>query len=804
MDYKPLEMEEKWIRSWQESDLYKTKKDPNKPKFYVLEMFPYPSGKLHMGHVRNYSLGDAYARFLRMKGFNVFYPMGYDSLGLPAENAAKQHHIHPEDWTLEKVEQMKEQQVRLGFSYDWDRQVVTCKEEYYRWNQWIFLQLWKKGLAYKKKAPVNWCESCKTVLANEQVQDGQCWRCHSEVQSKELAQWFFKITEYAEELLADIKTLTGWPEKVRIMQENWIGKSVGAKITFPIVDSEETMTVFTTRPDTVYGITYLVVAPEYPCVTEWVAGTPYEKETLAYIQKAKQKSKADRTDDTKTKEGVFTGKYFVSPFTGETHPIWVSDYVLMDYGTGAVMAVPAHDTRDFQFAKTYQLPIKTVILPADQADANASLSEAFTQSGVMIHSGKFNGLTNESFKAKIVEYIEEKGIGERSVHFRLRDWLLSRQRYWGTPIPIVYCEVCGVTGVPEAQLPIKLPKNVEFNWEGNPLDGVPDFVNCPCPSCGGPAKRETDTMDTFVDSSWYFMRYVSPKEDQWPINKEEAAYWLPVDQYIGGVEHAVLHLLYSRFFTKALRDLGLISLDEPFLQLLTQGMVIKDGAKMSKSLGNTVDPGQIIDVYGADTARLFILFGAPPERDLDWSDTGVEGAFRFLGRVFRLCTAQESHPLAAGKEVDLIRMTHKTVKAVTDDIGRFSYNTAISRLMEFVNFMYSHGATSEAINILTLLLAPFAPFASEEIWFILGNKESVHLQAWPTFDPALLVEDTVTIVVQVNGKVRDKFQLPRDTDRAQVESQCLVLEKVAKHIQGAQIRQVIYVPNKLVNIVVGA
>lgn len=801
MDYKPLEFEEKWIKNWQDRKLYQMDMTLDKPKYYVLEMFPYPSGKLHMGHVRNYSLGDTLARFLRMKGYNVLYPMGYDSLGLPAENAAKKHQVHPEEWTLARIAEMRLQQQRLGFSYDWDRETITCLPQYYRWNQWLFLKLFEKGLAYKKKAPVNWCGTCNTVLANEQVEAGKCWRCKQLVEPKELAQWFFKITDYAETLLADLAKLEGWPEKVRLMQQNWIGKSIGVELDFKVVDSPEVLRVFTTRPDTVYGITYMVMAPEHPKVLEWVKGTQYEKAVLDFIERVKRESKIDRTDDTKEKEGVFIGKYFVNPFTGMQHPIWISDYVLMDYGTGVVMAVPAHDARDFAFAKSHQLPIKVVITPQEKVLDPNQMTEAFEETGVMINSQEYNGLKSDDFKIAISDVIETRKLGKKTVNYKLRDWLLSRQRYWGTPIPIIYCDSCGMVSVPDDQLPVLLPRDVKFTWHGNPLDTADSFVNTPCPKCKKSARRETDTMDTFVDSSWYFMRYCSPKETTRPFDSEIVNEWLPVDQYIGGVEHAVLHLLYSRFFCKALRDLGLVNFDEPFKRLMTQGMVIKDGAKMSKSIGNTVDPGQIIDKYGADTARLFILFGAPPERDLDWSDTGVEGAFRFLGRVFRLCTDLAAYPLKEGPSAALIRQVHKTIKSVSEDIERFSYNTAISRLMELVNFMYLNGATKEAAETLTLLLAPFAPFISEELWQFYGKKDSIHTMIWPSYDPKLVLDEEVTIVIQINGKVRDRLTVGRGTDQKAVEAFAVQAENVKKYLENTAIVKMIYVPNKLLNIV---
>lgn len=806
MEYKPLEIEDKWIKTWQHSDVYNTGTDVDKDSMYVLEMFPYPSGKLHMGHVRNYSLGDVCARYHRMNGRNVLYPMGYDSLGLPAENAAKKHDTHPETWTLARIEEMKAQQTRLGLSYDWSREVVTCLPDYYRWSQWIFIQMLKKGLAYKRKAPVNWCDDCATVLANEQVEDGKCWRCKQPVILKDLEQWFFKITDYADELLSDIDKLEDWPDRVRTMQRNWIGKSNGVEIDFKVEDEDAPIRVYTTRPDTVFGITYMVLAPEHPSVLDWVTGTEYEADVLAFMEKTRQKSTMERSADG-AKDGVFTGKYFTSPFTGEKHPIWISDYVLMGYGTGAVMAVPAHDSRDFDFASEHGLEIKPVIGVGEiPASAGMTLEEAFTEAGVMLAQDieawnpDWTGMNSTDFKTVVADLVSKNSWGNSTVNFRLRDWLVSRQRYWGTPIPIVYCEDCGPVSVPEDQLPVELPKNVSFKGTGNPLDSVDSFVNTSCPNCAKPAKRETDTMDTFVDSSWYFLRYCSPQCDTAPFNKEDAAQWMPVGQYIGGVEHAVLHLLYARFFTKVLRDLGLVNVDEPFARLLTQGMVIKDGAKMSKSLGNTIDPGLIIDQYGADTARLFILFGAPVERDLDWSDEGVEGSFRFLRRAFKLATERADYPV---KDAGLLEQTrHKAVKGVSEDIERFQYNTAISKLMEFVNHMYKNGTDNESVKVLAQLLAPFAPFMAEELWQELGGTGSVHVSAWPEFDPSKTVDESVTIAVQVNGKVRDKFDVPRDSSQEEVEAIAAKSEKISAHTDGKTTVKVIYVPNKILNIVV--
>ena len=621
----------KWQKLWEDKRVFKVKESAGKNKYYVLEMFPYPTGYLHMGHVRNYSIGDAFARYKRMCGFNVLYPMGYDAFGLPAENAAIKQNADPKEWTKRNIDGQKNQQKMLGLSYDWDREIVTCDEKYYKWNQWIFLKFFEKGLAYKKKAFVNWCPRCETVLANEQVHDGKCWRCSSEVEQKELEQWFFRITKYADELLEDLKKLEHWPKRVKAMQENWIGRSYGVTLVFDVVDEDgkkiDTIETFTTRVDTVYGITYLVLAAEHPKVIEWTKGTKYEKAVKEFIAKVKKQSIIERTAEGKEKNGVFIGKYFINPFTGEKCPLWVADYVLYEYGTGAVMAVPAHDQRDFEFAKKYNLPIKVVITPSAWELNAEKMTRAYVEDGIMVNSGEFNGMSNRDAMEDIADFAEKKGFGRRTVNYKLKDWLISRQRYWGTPIPVVYCSKCGIVPVDESELPVLLPGDVKFSGSGNPLETSESFKKCKCPKCGGSANRETDTMDTFVDSSWYFMRYCSPNYEELPFDKESVNYWMPVDQYIGGIEHACMHLIYARFFTKALRDLGLISFDEPFMRLLTQGMVTKDGAKMSKSLGNVVDPTNIIEKYGPDTARLFILFAASPEKELEWSDQGVQGCY---------------------------------------------------------------------------------------------------------------------------------------------------------------------------------
>ncbi|MFH1238597.1 MAG: leucine--tRNA ligase, partial [bacterium] len=625
-DFKALER--KWQEYWEKNQLFKTREDKNKEKYYVLEMFPYPSGKLHMGHARNYVIGDTYARFLRMNGYNILYPMGYDALGLPAENAAIKNDVNPADWTEKCINTMIEQQRKLGLSYDWSRLVITCRPEYYHWNQWIFLKFYQKGLAYKKKAPINWCPKCKTVLANEQVIQGKCWRCDSKVEVKDLEQWFFKITAYAEELLNDLGKLEGWPERVKIMQKNWIGRSVGTMVNFPLKDSRDSLSIFTTRPDTLYGVKFMTFAPEHPKVQELISGTKYEKEVQKFINRVVIEDKFSRADEDKEKEGVFIGRYAVNPLTGEEIPIYVANFVLMEYGTGAIMAVPAHDQRDFEFAKKYNIPIKVVINPPGEELPVGQMKQAYVEAGIMTDSAQFSGMNSSEAIEKITEYLEQKSWGKKTVQYKLRDWLISRQRYWGTPIPIIYCDKCGMVGVPEDELPVKLPKDVKFTGRGNPLATSETFVNCKCPKCKGKARRETDTMDTFVDSSWYFARYCDPQNNRTPFAKDKVNYWMPVDQYIGGIEHAILHLLYARFFTRALRDLGLYEIDEPFQRLLCQGMVIKDGAKMSKSKGNVVSVDDMVNKYGADTARLFILFASPPERDLEWSDEGVEGAWR--------------------------------------------------------------------------------------------------------------------------------------------------------------------------------
>jgi len=824
MNYSFKEIEEKWQRHWEETQAFKIAEDDRRPKFYALEMFPYPSGNLHMGHVRNYSIGDVVARFKTMNGYNVLHPMGWDSFGLPAENAAIKHGIHPNEWTWSNIENMRAQLKRLGISYDWNREVATCHPDYYKWTQWMFLQLYKNGLAYKKKSYVNWCPSCATVLANEQVVNGACERCKSIVAKKDLEQWFFKITDYAQRLLDDIDKLKGWPEKVKTMQVNWIGRSEGAEVRFKIDGTDQTLTVFTTRPDTIFGVSYMVMAPEHPLAKELIKGLPQEQECLEFIYKMQFLNEITRTSNETGKEGVFTGRYVVNPLNNEKIPLYLANYVLLDYGTGVVMGVPAHDQRDFEFARKYNLPVVVVIQPEGQNLDGATMTEAFPAEGIMVNSGKFNGMNNKEALKKIIEEIEAQNIGVRKVNFRLRDWLISRQRYWGAPIPIIYCDDCGAVPVPEEDLPVLLPTDVKFTGVGeSPLAGAESFVNAPCPKCGKMGRRETDTMDTFVCSSWYFLRYCDPCNDKEPFSRETVDYWMAVDQYIGGVEHAILHLLYARFFTKVLHDLGYVSVEEPFENLLTQGMVLKDGAKMSKSLGNVVSPEEIVNKYGADTARLFILFAAPPEKDLEWSDQAVEGAYRFLNRVWRITDEFADIIKNAGMidkgslsshDKDLRYVLHNTIKRVTDDIGeRFNFNTAISAIMELVNSLYQYkektpkesynaGLLKEAIDNLIILLAPFVPHITEELWGRIGNQGSVHKQKWPEYDPEALVKGFVEIVVQLNGKVKDKIEIPTGLDKAQAEKAAMESDRIKQLLEGKQVVKVIVVPEKLVNIVV--
>lgn len=820
--YNFTEIEKKWQDVWEKEDAFKTVEDYDKEKYYVLEMFPYPSGKLHMGHVRNYSIGDVIARFKRLKGYNVLHPMGWDSFGLPAENAAIKNDIHPAIWTDSNIAEMHRQLQGLGFSYDWDREVATCKEEYYKWMQWIFIQFYNKGLAYKKDNPVNWCPSCQTVLANEQVVDGCCERCHTPVTKKRLSQWYLKITDYADRLLKDLDKMPGWPEKVKLMQKNWIGRSTGAEVTFEIENFEKKLQIYTTRPDTLFGVTYMVLAPEHPYVPELTDGTEYEAAVKAYQEECQHKSEIERTSLTKEKTGVFTGCYGINPVNGKKVPIFISDYVMMDYGTGAIMAVPAHDQRDFEFAKKFDLDIIPVVDTQNpEIDIN-NLTEAFVAEGTMINSGKYTGMNNKEAIEEITKDLEADGLGKAQVNYKLRDWLISRQRYWGCPIPMVYCEECGWVPEKEENLPVKLPTDVEFTGKGDsPLKTSKTFGETTCPCCGKKAVREFDTMDTFVDSSWYFLRYCDARNSEKPFDKKKADYWMNVDQYIGGVEHAILHLLYARFFQMVMHDLGLVDAEEPFDNLLTQGMVIKDGAKMSKSLGNIVSPEEIQAKYGADTARLFILFAAPPEKELDWSDAGVEGSYRFLNRVYRLVQeyvneirgdfrGSETITIQNADDKALNFQLNATVKKVTEDAGgRFSFNTAISSIMELVNALYKYKQgevnvplMNDAIEKLILILNPFVPHITEELWNDLGHEDRVYQQVWPAFDPAALELENVEIIVQVNGKLKDKMAFEKNAEKSAIEEAALASERVQDAIAGKSVVKTIVVPNKLINFVV--
>lgn len=826
--YFPQEIEKKWQKIWDDSKAFKTPDVSDKPKYYALSMFPYPSGKLHMGHVRNYTITDVIARFKKANGFNVLHPIGWDSFGLPAENAAMKHHVDPETWTDENIAYMKKQLKMLGLSYDWDREVATCKPEYYKWTQWLFLQLYKKGLVYKKEAAVNWCNECGTVLANEQVIDGKCWRCDSTVEKKYLSQWFIKITDYADVLLEDLDKLTGWGDNVKTMQANWIGKSKGAIFKFPVVDAPNGETievpVYTTRPDTVFGITYLVVAPEYKDI-EKLTTPENQKAVEEYRANARKMSEIERLSTERVKTGVPLGTHCKNPFNGEIFPLWTADYALVEYGTGAVMAVPTHDTRDFAFAKKYKLPMKVVIAPENNANLDVdAMTDAYTEAGVLVNSGEFNGIKNNKAKKAITQWAVDKGFGEFKTQYRLRDWLISRQRYWGAPIPVVYCDKCGIQPVPEDKLPVLLPKDVDFSVVGkSPITTSKTFKDTVCPVCGGHAVRETDTMDTFVCSSWYYLRYSDARNDKECFNKDKVNHWLPVDQYVGGIEHAILHLLYSRFFTKALRDCGLLDFDEPFKNLLTQGMVLKDGSKMSKSKGNTVDPDEIFENYGADTARLFILSDSPPARDFDWSDAGVEGCYKFLNRVWRLVSTNQdditldyklNFPLEKSND-DLVRNVHIAIKGITNDISNdFQFNTVISKYRELTNAIYDWQAKksnltdedkqvlSFAIISLIKLMSPVAVHLTEEAWHDLGAKTSIHDEPWCEWDENLAKASSITLVVQVNGKVKDKIEVDESLDQEEMKQVALNSEKIKSLTDGKTVVKVIVVPKKLVNIVV--
>lgn len=823
-EYHPSNVERKWQTFWAENKSFRSLPDPSRKKCYILEMFPYPSGKIHMGHVRNYSIGDVIARFRRMQGYNLLHPMGWDAFGMPAENAAIKHGVHPAKWTYENIKAMRVQLKQLGLSYDWDREVATCDPGYYRWEQLVFLKMYEKGLVYRKESSVNWCSSCRTVLANEQVEGGRCWRCDSDVTQKQLSQWFFRITRYADELLSFCDKLPGWPERVITMQKNWIGKSYGVEVEFPVQGREEKILIFTTRPDTLFGATFMSMAPEHPMVFSLTA--PEQKADVeAFIERMRRTDKIVRTSEDVEKEGVFIGSFAVNPMTGKPIPIYIANFVLMEYGAGAVMAVPAHDQRDFEFAKKYGIPIQVVIQPPDRTLRPEEMTEAYTEPGIMVNSDQFIGLDSETAKQKITEEIKIRGIGDRTINYRLRDWGISRQRYWGAPIPMVYCDSCGIVPVKEEDLPVVLPEDVAFTGTGgSPLDSHAEFVRTRCPACKRPARRETDTMDTFVESSWYFLRYASMVRDQGPFDRKEAEYWMPVDQYIGGIEHAVMHLLYSRFFTKVLRDLGMISLNEPFVNLLTQGMVIKDGAKMSKSKGNVVDPDFLISRYGADTARLFSLFAAPPEKDLEWSDQGVEGTYRFLHRVWRLVFTYAERlgkipkdAVIGGVLPDSVmavrRKTHQTIRKVTHDLdGRFHFNTAIAAIMELVNLLLQTQQESfteetlpvlrESLEALALMLAPFAPHIAEEMWEALGHTGGIGEVFWPVYDETIAKEETVTVVVQINGKIRSRIEVPANSPDEMLRETALSDARVLEFTNGKTVRKVIVVPGKLVNIVI--
>jgi leucyl-tRNA synthetase len=806
--YDHNQIELKWHNRWENADFYKAEENSSKPKFYVLEMLPYPSGTLHIGHIRNYSIGDALARYKWMRGFNVLHPMGWDAFGLPAENAAIANQVPPREWTLRNIAAMKKTHRRFAFSYDWDREVSTCEPEYYRWNQWFFLEMLKRGLAYRKRALVNWCSKCATVLANEQVVEGCCWR-HEDtpVEQRALEQWFLKITAYADELLDAMAQLEeGWPERVLTMQRNWIGRSEGAEIDFTLAGTGEPIRVFTTRVDTIYGATCVIVAPEHP-LNEQLLDADGQAHAKAMVD-----ARANRDLGDIEKEGFFTGHYAVNPFNGEKVPVWVANFVLMGYGTGAIMAVPAHDERDFEFCRKYGIAVHPVIRPVDGAlPVEPGIEEAFTEYGIAENTGQWSGLTSEEARRQMAAYAKEKDFGEPAITFRIKDWGISRQRYWGTPIPVIHCPQCGVVPVPEDQLPVILPERIDITGTGrSPLENVPDFVNVNCPQCGGAARRETDTMDTFIDSSWYFYRYCDAHNSAMPFDPAKIAYWFEIDQYIGGVEHAILHLIYSRFFTKMMRDIGLIKNNEPARRLFTQGMVIAEGAKMSKSKGNVVGADLLADELGADTARMFVLFAAPPEKEVDWRREGAEGIYRFLGRVYRFVTRNLGQA-GGGGESDrrVLRKLHQTVKKISEDFEtRWHFNTCIASIMELVNVLYaeesniSASAIAEILEKLALLLAPFAPYLSQEIWEELGNEGPVFRQPWPSFDAELAKEDEAEIVVQVNGKLRGRIFAPFGTPKAELESQALADDKVKGFLDGKQVVKVIVVPDKLVNIVV--
>ena len=811
-EYQPSLIEKSVQQKWQETGAFEVTEDSDKEKYYCLSMFPYPSGRLHMGHVRNYTIGDVVSRFQRMQGKNVMQPMGWDAFGLPAENAAMKHGVHPGNWTADNIDYMRDQLKQLGFGYDWSREVATCNDDYYRWEQWFFTRLLEKDLVYKKTAPLNWCPDCNTVLANEQVIDGCCWRCDNEVEKREISQWFMRITQYADELLESLKELEGWPEQVRTMQQNWIGRSEGVELSFDIDGVDEALPVYTTRPDTLMGVTYVAVAAEHPLALQAAEGNASVKE---FLEECKTMETTEAAMEIMEKKGIDSGLSAVHPLTGEVVPVWVANFVLMHYGTGAVMSVPAHDQRDYEFATKYELGIKQVITSSDDIDIS---QQAFTGKGALINSGEFDGLDFQQAFDAIATALSNKGRGEKTVNFRLRDWGISRQRYWGTPVPVVYCDDCGTVPVPDEQLPVLLPKDISLEGVGSPLARHDAFVNTTCPRCGADATRETDTFDTFMESSWYFARYCCADNDQAMLD-ERANYWLPVDQYIGGIEHAILHLLYSRFYTKLLRDMGLVTCDEPFKNLLTQGMVLKDGTKMSKSKGNTVDPQGLIQKYGADTVRLFTMFAAPPEQSLEWSDSAVEGSFRFLRRLWRQVKEHVDSGLVKDYSVDQLtsdekvmrRQIHETLSKVTDDFGRrLTFNTAIAANMELLNAVSKFGAKTEnakglrqeCLESIVLMLSPIAPHVCDELWQALGHNDELVTVAWPTFDPSALVLDEIQMMVQVNGKLRGKINVGSSNDKESIEKLALSEENVSKYIDGKPIRKVIVVPKKLVNIVI--
>lgn len=808
--YNPKEIESRWQYRWEKTDVFRAESHPSKPKYYVLEMLPYPSGTLHMGHIRNYAIGDALARYKWMHGFRVLHPMGWDSFGLPAENAAIKNSRNPNEWTRSNIAKMKKQHRRFGFSYDWSTEISSCEPEYYRWNQWLFLKMYERDLAYRKKANVNWCSQCKTVLANEQVVDGCCWRHEiTPVESRSLKQWFLRTTNYADELLQDLNQLEGrWPERVLTMQRNWIGKSMGTRVHFQLEDDEEKITVFTTRVDTIFGSTCLILAPEHKLVSRF----GLEKQAKSMIKSRDLKDPANIE-----KEGLNTGHHAINPYNNVRMPIWIGNFVLMEYGSGAIMAVPAHDQRDFEFCRKYGIPIQSVIRPVDGNLAdNSTMREAFEDHGIVEKSPPFSGLKSEEAKQRMTVWAQERGFGESAITYRLRDWGISRQRYWGTPIPIIYCQDCGTVPVPEGDLPVLLPANVKLTGTGqSPLRSVSEFMHVNCPTCGSEAERECDTMDTFIDSSWYFYRYCDPKNTKAPYDAEKVAAWFPIDQYIGGIEHAVLHLIYARFFTKMMRDLGLITWSEPAARLFNQGMVIRDGAKMSKSKGNVVDPDSAVEQYGADTVRLFSLFAAPPEKDLDWQDAGVEGMHRFLAKIYRFVTRNVGggslQNVAPSNDADRVvaRKLHQTIQKVTDDFeSRWHFNTSLAAIMELANELYareseiSPGLLQETLTKLVIMLGPFAPYLAEDLWHELGHEGTILHSTWPDFDQKLIQEDKVEVVVQVNGKLRSRLSVERGTNQTELTRLATSDPKVLRHIESKTVRNVIVIPNKLVNFVV--